>query len=44
METARPPTSSTRRWWQFGYFDLPDDVILRVILTRRKNRNFSITP
>jgi hypothetical protein len=22
---------------QFGYYDVPDDIILRVILTRRKN-------
>jgi hypothetical protein len=27
----------TRR--KYRYFDLPDDVILRVILTRRKNPN-----
>jgi hypothetical protein len=22
---------------QYGYFDVPDDIVLRVILTRRKN-------
>lgn len=24
---------------QYGYYDVPDDIILRVILTRRKNPN-----
>jgi hypothetical protein len=24
---------------KFGYYDLPDDIILRVIMTRRKNPN-----